>query len=170
MVEDAAEAQRSRGLIPQVRELKSYITDVVERVEKQRAQRKVFRSLPERPKPAVKGPDELEREYHKRLRRAGLSPIDGKWQVERKVPKKTRKRFAKVMSYGDKMMRARIRLLAQHPDWAARLKRINPLVLQGQLGEFKRRHAESEIRQIILDSERVFGPWYKEPVKPLIFT
>ena len=47
---------------------------------------------------------------------------------------------------------------------------VNPLAINGQLGVEKQNHAHQIIRDLIADSDRVFGAWLAEPKKKLIFT
>lgn len=61
----------------------------------------------------------------------------------------------------------RLRILAASPDWAAKVKAVNPLAAQGQLGPEKQAHAEQVYRDVVADSDRAFGPWMKIPVTPV---
>lgn len=166
LVEAGADEQRQRGLIPDVSNIRRYVVDVVERVEAKR-ERKVFLKSAAVAPTAPRDTDSLERELRRRLNRRGLEVIEGKWTIERGGNRLARKK--KTQSHGEKLMRARIRLLGSLPDWAAKLRRINPLALAGHLGEDKRRHAEAAVKQIITDSERTLGPWYKDPARRLTF-
>lgn len=63
----------------------------------------------------------------------------------------------------------RMRKLWASPDWQQRLKVINPLATQGQLGPEKQKQAHQLLLGIIADSDRVFGPWMKVPSHKLVF-
>ncbi len=177
LVRDAAEDQRSRGMLPRVNEVRAYVQGIVERMDAKARDRKpalcadpyAQRSRQRLAETALQdGGDALEREYRKRTARFGLEAAPGSWRVEHRGPETPKPRT--VMSEVERRMRKRLRLLRSKPDWAAKLRRINPLALAGTLGEEKRLEADAEVRKVIVASDATFGPWWKEPERRLIFT
>lgn len=175
IVKDGAADVRAAGLIPRPNGLHKYVAGIVETMEKRDAEDR----LRIKPKPVVEArPDvqrstvQMETEYQKRLRRRGHEPLPGSWTVTRAPAKRERTLLMpdKRNAQAKVRMRARLRLLRSKPDWADRLKRINPLALQGQLGADKQKHAEFLVTEVIRASEAVFGPWWKAPAKKLHFT
>jgi hypothetical protein len=184
LVRDAVAEQKAKGVIPQVNEAHRYIQGLVEDLDK----RQEGERLRIKPKPTEKvmtterSTAQMESEYEKRLRRHGLAPLPGSWSVTRE-PAKPEPKVKRIATLADqskmdrqrkalqkRRLRARLRLLASKPDWADKLKRINPLALQGQLGEDKQKHAEHLVMEVIRASDAVFGPWMKAPGKKLWFT
>lgn len=161
LVRDAVEPQRQKGKVPDVNAVHGVVRGIVERMERKQSDRTVRETPVERPEPIKRDMSQLEQEYRRRLQRAGESPLPGKWSVER-TPSPVKPKANRVMSLAEERMRKRLRTLRQHPEWAARLKRINPLALNGQLGLDKKKHAEQLVREVIDDSTRVFGPWWKD--------
>jgi hypothetical protein len=165
IVRDAVEPQRQAGILPRVNEARSYVQGIVEKMDRKTEERRhriiAARAAASAPHPTeTSSTDALEREYIKRLTRRGETPLPGKWTVTRK-PADPVKRDRRLIGEAEKRLRHRLRLLRSKPDWAKRLKRINPLALQGHLGDDKKRHAEMLVREVIDDSARVFGPWWK---------
>ncbi len=176
LVRDGVAEQRAHGIIPRTNEVKAYVAGIVGRVEKESAEQRL-RIKPKPPAPAehtvTRSSDEFEKEYQTRLARRGLEPLPGTWTIER-GPAKPERSYAEYLSQRDALakrrMRTRLRLLRSKPDWANKLKVINPLALNGQLGPDKQKHAEHLVREVIRSSEAVFGPWWKAPPKKLVFT
>lgn len=182
LVRDAVADAKAKGAVPRPSEAHKYIQGIVESLDK----RQESERLRIKPKPTEKvmtrerSTAQMESEYEKRLRRHGLSPLPGSWSVTRAPAKPEKKRIATLADQSKmdrqrkalqkRRLRARIRLLASKPDWADKLKRINPLALQGQLGADKQRHAEHLVMEVIRASDAVFGPWMKAPGKKLWFT
>lgn len=151
MLTDVADEQRNRGLIPDVTNAKSYLVPIVDR-----AARKADQPKPTKPEPAAPQQDKVLAEAERR-------GVHGKWSIDRRVPSGVSKKLTRI----EQRLRKRIRLLASKPDWAAKLKELNPLALAGTLGEERRRHAAHLVMEIINDSDRVFGPWNKERARKL---
>jgi hypothetical protein len=167
LVRDAADAQRSRGQLPRVGPMRDYFVATCEALDRQQA---LARPAPAPSAPAPRAPLDpvrIESEYRRRCRRAGIDPTPGKWSVERRTGPEPIPTGPVVSGLGTERLRARIRLLRGLPEWSDKLKRINPLALSGQLGEEKRRHATELVRQIVEASDRVFGPWWKDPPRRL---
>ncbi len=184
LVRDAVAEQKVRGVVPRPSDAHSYIKGIVEKLD----QRQEDDRLRIKPKPVEqvmskeRSSLEMESEYQKRLRRHGLEPLPGSWTVTRE-PAKPEPRVKRIATIADqsrmdrqrkalqtRRLRARIRLLASKPDWADKLKRINPLALQGQLGADKQKHAEFLVMEVIRASDATFGPWMKGTPKKLWFT
>lgn len=188
VVQDAVESQRARGLIPRTTEVRAYVQGVVERMERRESEDRlrVFSKPAATPRPRVERSTEaMEEEFRRRLRRRGQEPVPGQssWTIERKpiedigtlrearlATPDTPKIVDKRMALAKRRMRKRLRLLRSKPEWEARLKTINPLALQGFLGPDKQKHATALVKEILDDSARVFGPWWKGPAKKLMFT
>lgn len=178
LVRDGAESQRENGILPQPDKIRAYVQGIVERADRQEEERrlKVFPKREKKTQPHVgRSTEEMETEFVKRLRRRGQEPLPGPatWIVERKpmiLKPETPQIVDKRMALGKRRMRQRLRLLRSKPEWMARLMTINPLALQGHLGEEKQKHATLLVQEIIKDSERVFGPWYKGTPKKLVFS
>lgn len=174
LVRDGVADQRKAGVIPRPNEVKAYVQAIVEKMERRDddARGRIQPKAAPVQREVSRSTSEMETEYRKRLERRGLTPMDGSWTVTRQAPKEKSKleldtertRLAK------RRMRARLQLLRSKPDWAAKLKTINPLALQGQLGPDKQKHAEFLVREVIKSSEAVFGPWMKAPAKKLWFS
>ena len=177
VVKDAVASQRASGVIPRTNDVHKYVQGIVERMER----REDDSRLRIKPAPApmertvTRSTEDLESEYQKRLRRRGHEPLPGSWTITREAPKPAQK--SKLASLKDarsavaaSRMRTRLRLLRSKPDWAAKLKVINPLALNGQLGPEKQKHAEHLVREVVKASNAVFGPWMKGPSRKLWFT
>lgn len=176
LVRDAVGDVRKTGAIPRPNDVKKYVAGIVETMERRDADNRL-RIKPKAAPPAqvdrLRSTEDMESEYQKRCQRAGHEPMPGSWTVTRRPARKEptkvdldneRTRLAKLR------MRDRLRLLRSKPDWAAKLKRINPLALQGQLGPDKQKHAEFLVLEVIRASGDVFGPWWKAPAKPMWFS
>lgn len=159
LVRGAAEEDRQAGLIPRVAEHRAFVQGIVERMERKDADR------PARPAPAPTR-DEAAQQIAAELAREDDADnvLGGEVRIERRTPSE---QVAAIRSKGAELMAKRIRLLNQHPEWATRIKEVNPLTLNGAHGPEKRKHAEALVMKVIADSERVFGPWWKEPVAPV---
>lgn len=179
LLRDAVGEQRKRGL-PRPNEVKKYLVDAVERLDRRTEESRIRIKPKETPRSVTKerSTADMESEYQRRCGWAGITPTVGEWSVTRSPAREVKP----APSVGDvtrldqqrralqkRRLRARLRLLRSKPDWAAKLKSINPLALQGHLGPEKQRHAEELVKQVIRDSERVFGPWMKAPTKKLHF-
>ena len=178
LVRDGADAQRAKGILPEPDKIRAYVQGIVERADRQAEERKlkVFpkREKIERPR-IERSSDAMETEFQKRLKRKGQEALPGStsWTIERKptiIKPENPQIVNKRMALGKRRMRQRLRLLRTKPEWAARLMRINPLALQGHLGEDKQKHATLLVQEVIKDSERVFGPWWKPTPQKLIFS
>lgn len=174
IVKDAVAGQRATGVIPRPNDVHKYVQGVVERMER-RDEDERLRIKPKAapvPREVVRSSGEFEKEYRTRLQRRGLEPLEGSWTVTRTpVPERSRVELtSQRTALAKRRMRARLRLLRSKPDWSDRLKAINPLALNGQLGPEKQKHAEFLVTEVIRASEAVFGPWWKAPPKKLIFT
>jgi hypothetical protein len=175
LVRDGVADQRKAGLIPRPNDVHKYVQNIVETMEKRDADNRL-RIKPKAPPPPpekTRSTEEMESEYQKRCRRAGIEPTQGSWTVTRASvkPEKTKLQLdSERTRLAKQRMRARLRLLRSKPDWAVRLKRINPLALQGQLGPEKKKHAEFLVCEVIKASEVPFGPWWKAPPKKLWFS
>lgn len=173
---DGVADQRKAGVIPRPNDVKKYVQGIVETMEKRDAENRLRikpKETPPAPVDKLRSTEDMESEYQKRCRRAGVQPMEGSWTVTRRPAQKE----SAIVQKDDKRtrlaksrMRARLRLLRSKPDWAARLKTINPLALQGQLGPEKQKHAEFLVAEVIRNSEVVFGPWWKGPAKKLWFS
>ena len=177
LVRDGLAGPRAQGVIPRPNEVKRYVQGVVEAMERRDNEER----LRIKPKAApversvTRSSDEFEAEYRKRLQRRGMQPLEGSWTITRQ-PIETKPEKSRIdldnarQQLMKRRMRARLRLLRSKPDWSAKLKSINPLALQGQLGADKQKHAEHLVREVIKASEAVFGPWMAGPAKKLHFT
>lgn len=175
LVRDGVADQRKAGVIPRPNEVKAYVQGIVETMER-RDEANRLRIKPKAvpvEREVARSSDEFEKEYRKRLERRGLTPMDGSWTITREPIKQERTKLEldnERTRLAKRRMRARLRLLRSKPDWAAKLKTINPLALQGQLGPEKQKHAEFLVREVIESSEAVFGPWWKAPAQKLWFS
>jgi hypothetical protein len=170
MVADAAEAQRKKGLLPDVRAAEDYLSSIMQRLDRKQSEAK--------PRPVrVDKSDRAEKkmaEAEKRARRAGFELMSG-WEFDEKRPLALGGSALEVKREGKltKLLRARIRMLQGYPEWQDRFKRINPFALNGQAGknpdERQQRQLEATelVRQIIRDSNVVFGDWWKPAPKKL---
>ncbi len=175
LVRDGTADQRRSGVIPRTNEVRKYVIGIVEDLERRNEDSRL-RIKPKAATPAPRAErstEDMESEYAKRCQRHGIEPMEGSWTVTRDEPKPERTLFDlrdKRTRLQEQRLRARLRLLRSKPDWAARIKRVNPLALQGQLGPDKQKHAEFLIREVITESDRVFGPWMKAKPRKLHFT
>jgi hypothetical protein len=176
LVRDGVAGQRASGAIPRPNDVKKYVAGIVETMEKRDADNRLrLKPKPSTPAPAdmQRSTEDMESEYQKRCRRFGIEPTPGSWSVTRRPGKKERSKLELDNArtrLAKQRMRTRLRLLRSKPDWAAKLRAINPLALNGQLGPDKQKHAEFLVREVIRSSESVFGPWWKAPPKKLVFT
>lgn len=175
LLRDGVADHRSSGVIPRTNDVKKYIADIVETMERRDEEARLRikpKEAPLPPRSEARSDPEMESEYLKRCKRFGLEPMEGSWTVTRAPIRPERKLAAlngQRQSLAAKRLRARLRLLRSKPDWAAKIQAVNPLALQGQLGEEKQKHAEHLIREVIKASNATFGPWMKDPTKRLWF-
>ncbi len=165
LVRDGIAPQRERGVIPRVNEVKKYVAGIVERLERSNEDQRL--RIKPTPTPAAAAAAVAA------ARRAGQSPMEGSWGVAR-APLKRKSSILtsleeKRHSVQAGRMRTRLRLLASKPDWAAKIKAVNPLALNGQLGLEKQKHAEHIVREVVKASDAIFGPWMASPAKKLWF-
>ncbi len=162
MLEDYAKEQREAGKLPKVTEAKSYLIPILDKIER-------------KPKPAAVGQPSRQ-EQHGTDEKVQQRANDLGWEIDRRafnVPKPVKKKLTII----EQRLRKRIRLLTArangeyvYPEWAAKIRQLNPLALNGTLGEEKRRHAAHLSMQIIEDSNRVFGDWRKDRGEKLFST
>lgn len=162
---DAAEAQKRRGKMPTPTDNTRYMTEILNRLDRKSSDgHRVVAASP------TKKPGALEAEAQKRAARVGVELLPGTWSIERPAPLAVDPGGAlqvKRMDVAEKRMRARLRLLRSKPDWADRLKRINPLALQGALGASKKRDATRLVHEVIEASNVTFGHWMKVKAAPI---
>jgi hypothetical protein len=179
LVRDGVEEQRAKGLIPTPNRVKDYLLPIVERGDRKTEEVRL-RARPNPPGQPVerveRSTPEMEREFKRRLARKGHEPLPGAengWITTRKPIESTAPSRLAVQSKRDAVARSRFRrryrLLVSLPDWRAKLMTVNPLAINGTLGPEKQKHAEQVIRQIVSDSDRVFGSWLAEPKRKLHF-
>jgi len=164
LVEDACEQQRLNGVLPTPRECEVMICGVLE-------------SLDQKPKFAPSAPSQkksgaVDSEIEKRRAKHGLSEMARVPHVVERKPIaqggawfEARRRLTKL----ERLMKDRLALLRSKPDWHEKFKVLNPYALQGYLGKEKQREADAYVRRIIESSNAIFGPWWKEQAKPLVF-
>lgn len=165
LLKSASDAQRANGKVPTVVDNEKFITTILEQNDRRAADAKPIK----RDEPVDDRKDRRHKEAVKRAQRAGFSLTPG-WELSSspRVPLALGGSALEVKKMGklEKRMRARLRLLRSKPDWANRLKRINPLALQGQLGHEKHLEAVEEVKKVIRASNVTFGHWMKDrPVK-----
>lgn len=179
LVRDGVEEQRAKGLIPTPNRVKDYLLPIVERGDRKTEEVRL-RARPNPPGQPVerveRSTPEMEREFKRRLARRGHDPLPGAengWVTTRKPIESTAPTMERVAdartAIAKSRMRKRLRLLLSKPDWREKLMAVNPLALNGMLGEGKQKHAEQVVRTIIRDSCRVFGEWLAEPKRKLHF-
>jgi hypothetical protein len=175
LVRDGAAEQRARGLIPRPNEVHKYVQNIVEMMEKRDADNRLRikpKAAPPAPADVLRSTEDMESEYQKRLKRHGLEALPGHWTVTRRpAGKKAEKRRlddARARR-ADELKRARIRLLMSKPEWAARLKVVNPVIASSGTPEQKR-ECEALYLKVFEGAEAVFGPWWKTPPKKLWFS
>lgn len=177
LVRDGVQSQRDQGIMPEPEKIRAFVQGIVERADRQADERrlKVFPKKEKVERPRVERSTEaMETEFQKRLKRKGQEALPGStsWTIERTptvLKPENPQIVSKRMALAKRRMRQRLRLLRSKPEWEARLKTINPLALQGHLGEDKQKHATLLVQEVIKDSERVFGPWWKAAPKKLVF-
>lgn len=178
IVKDGVEDQRRAGVLPRPNAVKQYVQGIVERMERRDEDARLRIKPKATPVEVTKerSSQDMESEYVRRCHRVGIEPTPGTWTVTRTPIEDAPKQPSllevdgKRRSLQKRRLRARIRLLRSKPEWAAKLKVINPLALQGQLGPEKQKHAEYLVKEVIKSSDATFGPWMKGPAKRLWFT
>lgn len=175
LVRDAVTDQRKAGVIPRPNEVHKYVQNIVETMERRDADNRLrIKPPPTPPTPVdtLRSTEDMESEYQKRLKRHGLEALPGHWTVTRRpVAQKSEKRRlddARARR-ADELKRARIRLLMSKPEWAARLKVVNPVIASSGTPE-QRKECEALYLKVFEDAEAVFGPWWKTPPKKLWFS
>ena len=168
LVEAACAEQAAKGMLPSPTDNERYLVDLVNRMDRRRA------DAPSRPLVRDgKKPGAFAVEAERRARRHGFE-LTGGWQVDA-----ARRPLAlggaafeattKVMGLPERRLRDRLRLLRSKPEWADRLKRINPLALQGAAGKTPEQRSErrlaavAAVRAVIEASNTTFGHWAKDP-------
>ncbi len=180
---DACEAVSKRGGIPDTQGIRSFVQGVVERLDRKRADAppKPKRKPEQRAHGARKAPTEIVREAKRRLAWRGLEPIVDYDEVEIarrpisseelfKSKPKPKPSGGGLSPYAIDMLIKRIRLIRSTEDYRMRGETINPLALTGELGPAKKTEAINHWKQLIVDSEKHFGPWWKAPPERLFFT
>lgn len=163
---DVAEAQKRRGKLPTSADNARYMADVLRRLDRKKSENALA------PVSGVsKKPGAREAEAKKRAARAGFELLPGSWSIDRPKPLAVAPggafQIVKNMPEWERRMRARLRLLRSKPDWADKLKRINPLALQGALGPEKKREATNAVIAVIDASNATFGHWMKTKAPPI---
>lgn len=159
LMEGAAEAQRKNGMIPTTVDNERYLVEVLRQSDRKSAEAK-----PQAPIKPQKKPDRFEREAKKR----GLA-VDKNWSVGAPRPLVAGGGILQVTKDGllKRRLRQRYREMMADPAFVARIKRINPLAMQGCLGRGKQEAAASEMRRIIAESDKKWGEWWKPKAAPL---
>lgn len=162
LVEGAAEEQRKRGMIPQITEAQTEFARMLAEFERQ-PKVKVNRT-------ESGGDAALAREAERRAAGAGQSAdYSSARRAHGPVVPRSGYRGTPVAREYERRLRARLRLLRSKPEWSAKLRAINPLALQGSLGEAKQREADAAVKRVITASNAVFGDWRKVKARPLRF-
>ncbi len=180
LVRDGVAEQRAKGIMPAPGAVAEFIRPILEEGEK-KTEANRLRIKPNKPEPQPnetvrRSSEEMEREVKRRMAAKGHEPLPGSWTETRKPAdlkpeRPTREQFlSKKDALAKARLRKRLRLLASKPDWAEKLRQVNPLALNGQLGFEKQREAENYVRKVIRDSCAVFGEWMAEPKGKRWFT
>jgi hypothetical protein len=163
LVESACEEQRGKGKVPTPTDNEKYLVGIMERMDR----RKADSPVPHRANNPTKKPGAFEKELDKRCRQAGFEMLPGSWRVDQSAPKPLalggEQFHTGLMGVAEKRMRRRLRFLRSKPEWGDRIRSINPLALQGQLGHEKRIEAERYLRKILHAADVKFGEWWKPP-------
>ena len=160
MVSDAIDSQRAIGVMPTPVDAAQFIQPIVERLEN--------KPQPKATPSSGKKEGAVEKEYY---RKGGTPGSFDDFEVKREAEGKPRIQTAKVMrDLGARLIAARLRQMRADPEWMNRIKTINPLAINGVLGDEKRREACSLMWALIKDSVRKFGPLDSTSAKPLWFT
>ena len=152
LVRDACEQQAVHGVMPTPEPVRRELAPFLSDLDARTAARK--------PKPSTaastgKREGAIADEYRRRTGRT-LNP--GEYGIERRAPGQGQLAAPVKRAEGEWMVIRRLRLLKRYPDWAARIKGVNPMAAAGNLGPDKKREAESLYKSILKESERVFGP------------
>lgn len=142
LVSDACDAQRAQGKVPAVADNARYIEGVLARLDHKRAASKPrqAKQRPQRRRP--------------RPRPGLLLPAS----------------LGVPLSEFDARLRKRLRLIRSRPEWAAKIKAINPLAVAGHLGPGKKQEATILIWKVLEESNAVWGDWKRpEPDGPVFF-
>jgi hypothetical protein len=161
LIKDACEQQAGAGRLPRSEATQRVIAPILASVEKKR-EANAGRPQPKPEPRAPKSAEVIEAEYK---RRGGMGT-----NVQLVDVPKTKVRpvsATKAQKKADRMLKARIRLLASKEDWHARLKSVDVLAVQGMRGEAAKLAAREQYRRIIEDSDRVFGPWWKTKARKI---
>lgn len=159
LMKGAAEEQSKKGMLPATVDNDRYLADVLNRMD-----RKTSEATPQAPIKPQKKPGAFEAEAKRRAEQEGFT-LSGNWQVTN-TPKPlalggSMVEVKKAETILRKRLRLRIRLMRETPEFEARMKRINPLALQGQFGREKRERAAAEWRKLLAASDRKWGDWRK---------
>jgi hypothetical protein len=158
-MEGAAKSQRKNGMIPTTVDNERYLVDVLNREDRKKADAK-----PRAPIKGTKRPGRFASEAAKR----GVS-VPSNWSLDASRPLAAGGSILEVKKDGPlkRLLRKRFREMTAHPTFAARMKRINPLAMQGQFGRDKQEAAAAEFRKLLAESDKKWGEWWKPKAAPL---
>lgn len=166
LLESAADAQRGNGMLPTPVDNSQYIEGVLLRLDAKE------RDQVERPS-STKKTDAFQGEVEKRCERAGRE-APSSYSVERN---ETKIRASEVSGNLEargvlwNRLWERVRLIKSRPEWADKIKCVNPRAISGALGPHKRHEAELALWKVIAETDKKWGEWWKPPpAKPLWFT
>lgn len=162
LLEGAATEQRKKGMLPTTVDNERYLVDVLNRMDRKKSDAKATIKAPVN---SQKKPGAFEAE----AKRRGYE-LAGNWRVTND-PKPLAAGGSTVQLVKDtpikKRLRMRIRAMQDHPEFRAKMKRINPLALQGQLGKDSQHRAKAEWDRLLDLSNKKWGEWWKPPHRAL---
>ncbi len=154
--------QRMTGRMPTPQEARDEFTPIVEKVARKSAEPKpVIKAAAPRPQASD---EQLSAAYKKAAEAAGMPILSENIHIVRGTGDDatvTTRKQTRAQRKDERMRRNRLRLLWALPDWQARIKAVDILSAQGFRGPDAKRQAEFQYTQILEDSERVFGPYWK---------
>ena len=158
IVADACDAQRNAGVMPAPVDCRQFIQPIVERLDN-------------KPMPKTgateKKPDAVEKEFY---RKGGTPGVFDEFEIERK-PKAQIVTSTVMRDLGSRIIAKRLRRLRADPEWMQKVKStVNPLAINGLLGEDARRKACEATMTLIKDSCRAFGPLDDRGHSPVRFS
>lgn len=159
LLTDACDTQRRKGQIPTVADNERWLTEILDRLDRKRADQKPSQvSTPER------RPGALDREIKKRTKKLGRNLMDG-WSLSRVDGVVLEPQ--RVKNEAEKRLRKRVRFLARHPEWRRSVQSVAWQLRLCRDPEATKKYI-ARFWRIMRKADKKFGSW-KKPAPRKVF-
>lgn len=165
VVKAGADHVRQHGVTPNMREVQTYVQDIVQRMERKRADQKPVKAPPRKPEADV---DRLVHAANKRAERVGAPVMSAEeWQMRRGM--ETADPVIAPRSAALRKMNDRITLMKGHHEFVVPLREISAtLQLKGKRWEKHRRTALTRLNHLLTQSNKHWGAWWRDRPQKLV--